>query len=268
MPVVELIPYSATTVTILALGAVVAGFVTGLIGFGTALVALAFWLHVVDPRTAGPLIAICAVASQLASIGIIWRAMRWRKLLPFLGGGLVGLPVGVWLLEFVHADFLKVLVGFVLVTYALYNLTHRRINIPRWGGERANTAVGALGGILGGAAGLAGVLPTVWCGMRGWPVDEQRGTYQPYTLTILALAIAGYAVNGSLTPDVLALSVFVIPLAWLAGWAGVRCYSLLAAHQFRLVVLWMLLVSGILLLLARVASAGPTSSISLTIAPN
>ncbi|MFT5175324.1 MAG: putative membrane protein YfcA [Gammaproteobacteria bacterium] len=250
MSVVELIPFSASTTTVLALGAFAAGFVTGLIGFGTALVALAFWLHVVDPHVTGPLIAICAVASQLTSIRLIWRGLQWRRLWPFLGGGVVGLPIGVWLLELVHADMLKVLVGLVLVAYALYNLIHGRIHIPRWGGARANTAVGALGGILGGAAGLAGVLPTVWCGMRGWSADEQRGTYQPYTLAILALAIPGYAMNGALTAEVFAASIFAIPLSWLAGWAGVHCYALLDARQFRLMVLWMLLVSGALLLLA------------------
>jgi uncharacterized membrane protein YfcA len=244
----ELIPFSTTTAVMLALGALAAGFVTGLIGFGTALVALAFWLHVVDPRVAGPLIAICAVASQIPSLRIIWRGMHWRRLLPFLVGGLFGLPIGVWLLQFVHANVLKVLVGLILVAYALYNLAHGRIQIPRWGGSRADTAIGTLGGILGGAAGLAGVVPTVWCGMRGWPADEQRGTYQPYTLTILALAIPGYAVNGALTTEVYAASIISIPLSCVAGWAGMRCYSLLDARQFRLVVLLMLLVSGVMLL--------------------
>ena len=40
----NLIPFSPFTGAILVAGAVVAGFVTGLAGFGTALVALAFWL--------------------------------------------------------------------------------------------------------------------------------------------------------------------------------------------------------------------------------
>ena len=244
------IPFSASTTAMLAVGSIAAGFISGLTGFGTALVALAFWLHVVDPRIAGPLVAICAVASQLPSIGIIWRGMHLRRLIPFLGGGLLGLPMGVWLLNFVHTDSLKALVGAILVAYSIYNLLQGRIHIPRWGGSSANAAVGVLGGVLGGAAGLAGVLPTVWCAMRGWPGDEQRGTYQPYTLAILGLAIPGYALTGSLTAEVGAASVVAIPLSLLAGWAGVHCYSLLDPRQFRLVVLWVLLVSGVLLLLA------------------
>ncbi len=244
----ELIPFSASTTAVIALGALAAGFVTGLAGFGTALVALAFWLHVIDPRVAGPLVCICAVASQLASIRIIWRGMRWRRLYPFLGAGLLGLALGLWLQDLVQAEALKVLVGVVLITYSTYNLLHGRIHVPHWGGSSADSAIGLIGGVLGGSTGLAGVLPTMWCAMRGWPSDEQRGTFQPYTLTILALAIPGYALNGSLNAQVGAASIFAIPLSLLAGWGGAHCYTLLDPRQFRLVVLWTLLVSGALLL--------------------
>ena len=32
------------------------------------------------------------------------------------------------------------------------------------------------GGVLGGFAGLSGVLPTIWSGLRAWPKARQRGT--------------------------------------------------------------------------------------------
>jgi len=30
-------------------------------------------------------------------------------------------------------------------------------------------------GVLGGITGLAGILVTIWCGLRGWPKDVQHG---------------------------------------------------------------------------------------------
>ena len=51
-----------------AAGALAAGFVTGLAGFGVGIVALGFWLHVMEPVVAGPLVAICSVAGQVRSI--------------------------------------------------------------------------------------------------------------------------------------------------------------------------------------------------------
>jgi len=244
----ELLPFTWATALLIALGGAMAGFVTGLAGFGTALVALAFWLHVVDARVAGPLVAICGVASQLTSMGIIWRGMHWPRLWPMLLGGIAGLPVGIALLERVDTEVLKGVVGLILVGYATYNLRRGRVRIAHWGGRAADAAVGAVGGVLGGASGLAGVLPTVWCGIRSWPRDQQRGAYQPYALTILALAIPGYAMSGALDARVGAASIIAIPVSLAGGWLGVACYGHLDERQFRLVVLWLLLVSGLLLL--------------------
>jgi len=244
----ELIPFTWTTTAVLALGAVAAGFVTGLAGFGTALVALAFWLHVADARLAGPLVAICAVASQVTALGVIWRGLHWPRLWPMLLGGMAGLPAGVLLLNQVDTEALKGVVGVVLVSYALYNLLRGHVRVPCWGGRTADGLVGGLGGVLGGASGLAGVAPTVWCAMRGWPADQQRGAYQPYTLAVLALAIPGHALNGGLDTRVLAASAIAVPLSLAAGWVGVACYGRLDDRQFRLVVLWLLLASGLLLL--------------------
>jgi uncharacterized membrane protein YfcA len=244
----SLLPFSWTTTAVLVAGAAVAGFVTGLAGFGTALVALAFWLHVVDARLAAPLVAVCAVASQVSSVRLIWRGMHWQRLWPMLFGGAAGLPLGVLLLARVDTGGLKGIVGLVLVCYSLYNLTRGHLRVPRWGARVADGIVGVLGGVLGGAAGLAGVLPAAWCALRGWPPDEQRGVYQPYTLAVLAVAIPGHAVSGALDTRVWAASLITIPVAVAAGWLGVACYGHLDPRQFRVLVLWLLLVSGTALL--------------------
>ena len=36
-------------------------------------------------------------------------------------------------------------------------------------GKTADGAIGVLNGIIGGATGLAGIVLTIWCTLRGWP---------------------------------------------------------------------------------------------------
>ena len=45
------------------------------------------------------------------------------------------------------------------------------------GGAAADAGVGFLNGVLGGITGLAGILVTIWCGLRGWPKDVQRTVF-------------------------------------------------------------------------------------------
>jgi uncharacterized membrane protein YfcA len=109
---------TAALVLTVAAGALTAGFVSGLAGFGTGLVALGFWLHVMDPVLAAPLVVICSVVAQAQSLPRIRRAMNLARLWPFLLGGLVGVPLGVFALDHIEAETFRAVVGLFLVVYA------------------------------------------------------------------------------------------------------------------------------------------------------
>ena len=69
----------------------------------------------------------------------------------------------------------------------------------------ADRGVGVLSGILGGTTGFGGILPTIWCTLRGWPKDEQRAVFQPTCVAIFlgtALLLGG---SGSVTSDTMRL---------------------------------------------------------------
>ncbi len=58
---------STTAYLLLFLGALAGGFVTGLAGFGTALVVLGIWLYVLPPSTVVPLVLICSIVAQTST---------------------------------------------------------------------------------------------------------------------------------------------------------------------------------------------------------
>ena len=58
----------ASAYPLLFLGALAGGFVSGLAGFGTALMALGIWLYVLPPSLAVPLVLICSVAGQTSTL--------------------------------------------------------------------------------------------------------------------------------------------------------------------------------------------------------
>jgi uncharacterized membrane protein YfcA len=225
-------------------GALLAGFVSGLTGFGTGLVALGLWLHVVDPLLAAPLVVICSVIAQLQSLVTIRPRFNLARLWPFLLGGIVGVPVGVMALDHIETGSFRVAVGLFLVGYCAFTLLSRRLPVIDVGGRPANGAVGFAGGILGGAAGLSGALLTVWCGLKGWGKTDQRAVYQPFNLTILSWALISYAWSGVLTEEVGRLTLICLPGTILGVWLGVKAYGRVDDRQFRLIVLWLLLTSG------------------------
>ncbi len=236
-----------TLVLIVAAGAALAGFVTGLAGFGTGLVALGVWLHVLDPLLAAPLVVICSVVGQAQSLFRLRRTIVWVRLRPFLYGGLPGVPLGVLLLDALDPELFRGLVGIFLLLYAGVMLSLRRMPVLRVGGGFADAAVGLSGGVMGGVAGLSGPLPTIWCGLKGWNKDEQRSIFQGFNLTILGFALLSQAIGGVVTREVLLLGLACLPATSLGAWLGHRVYGRIDDRQFRRLVLWLLMASGLAL---------------------
>jgi uncharacterized membrane protein YfcA len=225
-------------------GALLAGFVSGLSGTGTGLVALGLWLHVIDPLLAAPLVVICSVIAQLQALFTIRPRFNFARLWPFLLGGLLGVPVGGLALDHIETGTFRAAVGLFLVGYCAFILLSRRLPEIDVGGRPADGAVGLAGGILGGAAGLSGALPTVWCNLKGWPKAEQRAVYQPFNLTILSWVLISYGWSGVLTEEVGRLALICLPGTVLGVWLGVKAYGHVDDRQFRLIILWLLLASG------------------------
>jgi len=229
------------------LGALCGGFVTGLAGFGTGLTALAFWLHVVDPVVAAALVVACSVVGQAQSLYTVCRAITWGRAWPFLAGGILGVPLGAASLQMIAPQTLKGLLGILLIGYTGMMLGVRRFPTIAWGGKAADGMIGFGGGALGGLAGLSGPLPTIWCGLRGWSADAQRAVYQPFNLIILAIVLCTYITQGAMTGEIWELIFMCTPATILGTFLGIRTYGRVNDRQFRVLVLWLLLVSGMVL---------------------
>jgi uncharacterized membrane protein YfcA len=242
------VTFDLATVAIVVAGALVAGFTTGFAGFGTGLVASGFWFHVLPAAMVPPLVALASVAGQIVGVVTVRKAFDWARLMPFLIGGAVGIPLGVAALAAVSPFWLKMSAGAFLVAYSTYHLLarHRR-EIGTWGGRWADGAVGIGGGFLGGFAGLSAPLPVMWLQLRGGAPDRQRAVYQPFNLIVLTLASAGMALGGQITAPVLWVALFSLPATLAGAWIGARLYGAVSARTFQRLVLLLLLGSGAIL---------------------
>lgn len=241
-------PDAVLVTTLVVTGAFLGGFVNGLTGFGTGMTALPFWVHALAPPLAAPLVAACSIVAQVQTLPAIWRAIDLRRLLPFVAGGLAGVPLGVLLLPRVDAAAFKVTVGGVLVVTCAFLLFHRKRGAWKRGGRVADAGVGFAGGILGGLAGLSGLPPTLWAELRGWEKDARRAVFQGFNLTILAIALAFQGTAGFLTRDFGRILLVALPATIVGAWLGRRLYGRLDTRRFSRVVLGLLLVGGCVLI--------------------
>jgi uncharacterized protein len=172
---------------------------------------------------------------------------------PFLFGAAFGVPLGVATLGWTRPDHVRVAVGAVLVLYSVYSLARPAMKPVERGGAPADAGVGFLNGVLGGLTGLAGILTTVWCGIRGWPKDEQRAVFQPIGVAIFAMSGVWLGLSGAVSTDTAWFFVFGLPALLAGTWVGLKLYGHLDEASFRKIVLLLLLVSGIALVVPAFA---------------
>ncbi len=229
-------------------GAFAAAFVSGAFGFGNALVAAAIWLPFLEPRAAVPLIIITGLVMHAWSLRALKTKPSIRRLTPFVVGGLAGAPLGTWLLTLAEPAPFRRAVGVILCLYGVTALLLRPGRMRLKPSRGADAAVGAAAGLLGNFAGLAGILPTLWCGLRGWPPDEQRAVYQPVQLALGLIALLGVVASGLVGGEVLKrLALCFLPIV--AGlWCGYALYARLNPLIFARAVLGLVLLSGAALL--------------------
>jgi uncharacterized membrane protein YfcA len=225
------------------LGALVAGVA----GFAFGLIASALWLHVITPAQSAALIAAYAILIQGATLWKLRHAVQMSRLVPFVAGAVIGIPLGAAVLNWTSPAQMRALIGAVLILFSIYSLVRPKLPAAS-GGRAADGLVGALSGFFGGSTGLAGIPVIVWSTLRRWSKDEQRAVFQPVVIGVFVLTLLWFGGTGSVSPETVQLFLIGLPGVLLGTWLGFRLYGKLDEATFRSVVLLLLLVSGLTLL--------------------
>jgi len=237
-----------STIIIVLLGAVLAGFVQGLSGFAFGMVSMSVWVWVLPPNVAAALAILGALVGQVIATVTVRRGFEWRLLLPFLLGGLGGIPLGVVALRLLDPILFRLCLGLVLLTVCPLMLVASRLpDISRLG-RGADVGIGLIGGIMSTIGGFAGTVPALWCTLRGWDKSVQRAVIQNFSLAILSVSAVVYLASGLFPVQSLSLLAIVLPAMLIPGLLGARVYAGIREQSFRRIVLGLLILSGFVLL--------------------
>ncbi|MEZ0309827.1 MAG: sulfite exporter TauE/SafE family protein [Ramlibacter sp.] len=225
-------------------GAALAGFVQGLSGFGFSLTAMSLWAWTLEPQLAAALAVFGGLTGQLIQAVTVRRGFELRRLLPFVLGGLCGLPLGLYILPRLDVPLFKGLLGVILVIVCPLMFFAPRLPHIRRGGRAGDALAGVAGGVMGGLGGFTGVVPTLWCTVRGFEKDAQRAVIQNFNLAMLAVTFASYVASGIATRQMLPLFAIVAPAMLVPSLLGARVYLGISEATFRKVILALVTASG------------------------
>ena len=232
---------------LLSVAVFLGAFVSGFAGFAFSAVAGAILLHTLLPIEAVPLMMACSVGVQATNLWALRRDIEWKQSLVLVLGGILGVPIAVWLLQNTDARTFREVFGLVVIIYAGYMLFRPSLSNLQLMNRSRNALVGFGGGLIGGLTAMPGALPTIWCDMHGVPKNQQRGLVQPFIAAMQIFALALMLMHHSLSVGVFANLLFSIPALIAGAVLGILAFRNVSEQIFRRLILLVLLVSGLLL---------------------
>ena len=224
--------------------ALLAGIVTGLTGFGLALISTPILLFVYEPKTVVVLTAIFSVFINTAVVWDSWHEARKRLALTLLVPALVGVVVGVEVLRVIDPDYVRLGVGVIVVSSAL--LLVRDVRLPGAGTRWGTLVAGSASGMLSTSTGLAGPPVVLLLASRGLPKHEFRGTSALYFLPMSVTGIAVLALRGLVDASEVPLGLLLVPAAIVGKTAGTALLKRVSEGAFRAVTLGLVILTGTL----------------------
>ena len=236
-------------------GTFAGAFVSGLSGFAFGLVTLAIWVWLIPLPELTPLVLFGSLAAQLVAIPKVLPHADWHRLRPLLICAVVGVPIGVLLIPHVALDHFRIGFGALLIGFSLFQL----VAASRWhvaDSRRIGEMTAALaGGVLGGLAGLSGVVLVVWGVLRRWEMQPFRAVLTLFNTACHVVGLTTLLLAGALTSVTLLRCAIMVPFLALGAWLGVRAWRYVSPTGFRRLVLVLLLASGTTLILRGVLRA-------------
>ena len=242
----------------------VAGLMSGLTGFAFSAIG-ALTLFLLPPIVAVPMLQGLSACNQVLSLGKLRKDMprtlhEWFPYGPgpAILGGLAGVWVGTWVLNKLPGQRITLILGILIILYALYSLFKPSgVKIHGFGGAPSGVVVGALGGAIGGFTAFPGLTVVVWTGLRDLAKAPTRAIVQPFILT---LQIAALITNGIQHPKnfggpfwiMLALT---IPVVLPGTLTGVWLYNRISELDFKRACFVLLGIAGVGLIVK--AESGP-----------
>ena len=233
-----------------------AGFVSGLSGFGFSAVGIAV-LWFMNPTRAIPLLMALSIANQLLSMNQLKHdllpASQWWSDGPaaYIVGGVCGVPFGIWVMANLPAAELTLVTGVVLLLYSIWMVIKPHTFSINKTGVTEHMLIGMLGGVIGGFTAFPGAALVVWAGLKNLSKTQQRAVVQPYILAmqIISLISMTFMRSGDLTSNpfdatfwlcFLLLAPVVLPMTKL----GVIAFKKMSDINFKNITLGVLAFSG------------------------
>lgn len=233
------------TLILVSLIFLIAGFIQGLSGFGSALVAMPLLTIFLDAKIAVPL---CILNGLLITSYLsleLKGSIEKEKIFPLFIGCLPGIYLGVTFLKNMDSALIELLLGILIVFYSVYSMVfHPR---PRKIHAAWSYLAGFGTGFIGSAFSAGGPPTIIYTTLTDWSRDHIKATLSGFFFISGVITAIVHAVKG-LTNTLIIKYFFVTAFFVLLGtYTGSQFYNRINRQKYIQIILIVLVVLGVMM---------------------
>ena len=220
-----------------------AAIVQGMTGFGFALLAMPLLSLFLPLDQAVPMVVMLSLVTNVFVLCETFRLIDLKKIWILIVSGIVGIPLGVYLLKVMNPDILKTAVGCTILVTAVAMVRGFKVQITN---ETASFAlVGLLSGVLNGSISLSGPPVVLFLSNQGTEKNRFRGNLALCALITNIITVVTMLIGGIIQASTVIFTLEMLPALIFGVLAGMKAAGKVDEVLFRKVTLYLISVLGI-----------------------
>ncbi len=225
---------------------VVGATIMGTVSFGMGLVVAPVLLLFLDPKSS--IVTVNAIIPILLSLVLLstWRSLQFHRLKGMALGGILAVPLGVFVLESANPTVLRITIGAAILGLGVLNLFN--IQLPMAQRPGSGMVVGFLASLSITSLSIGGPLAAAYVVAQHWQREQMRAALAFYFLCTYIVAFALYSATGFVDRDSLVNIAMVTPALLVGFGAGAYLARRMNTAVFRYVAIGVIITGSLVLL--------------------
>jgi len=224
-----------------------AGFIQGLSGFGSAIIAIPLLSFFLDIKTSVALVTMLGIIIGLINTRELFAHSDFRRLTPLIASALAGIPIGVMFITSMKESIVLFVLAILLIVYSIYSLKGLKFSL--FSHPYFAYISGFFSGYLGATLSISGPPVIVYTAAQNWPAKEKKSLLTNYFLLVSIFTAIGFYISGMLNDRVMILFGYsVIPLI-IGTYLGILAFNKIGSTYQNIIINLFVLGLGIILLL-------------------
>ncbi|MPQ49171.1 TSUP family transporter [Marinifilum sp. N1E240] len=219
-----------------------AAFIKGMTGFGFALLAVPFLSLIFPMQVLVPAMSLFNLITSLVILFKLKEKIKAKLFIPMFIASLGGIPLGIYALEYMSSDNLRLLTGILVVLFSLRMLGKERlakhfIKLPI-------VFAGFVSGILNSCISVGGPPLVIAMNRKGYSKNTFRGVFAWFSTFSSFFTTAAFIMNGMIESESVNLALFCLPILFFGSHLGSKFSGKIEPEKFRKMVIGINIVTG------------------------